>query len=288
MRFGVLGAAGQLGSELISLLSGEVVPLARSELDLSRSDQIPAVVAALGLDVLVNCAAYNFVDRAETEPEAAFAVNAWGVRILARACHQARVRLVHFSTDYVFGLDRDRTMPYTETDLPGPLNVYGLSKLAGEYLARAECPGALIIRTCGLYGSRGRGGKGGNFATTMLRLAREGAPIQVVDDQRCTPSYTLHVARATAVLIEAGVEGIYHVTNSGCCTWYEFARHLFELRGLKPNLTPIRSKGLERIANRPSYSVLSSQKLASLGLISMPNWRDALATYFLDSECTPV
>jgi dTDP-4-dehydrorhamnose reductase len=287
MRFGILGAAGQLGSELVPLLPGEVVPLARSELDLTRHDHIPSVVSAFGLDVLINCAAYNLVDRAETEPDVAFATNAWGVRELARACHRARVRLVHFSTDYVFGLDRNRSVPYAEAELPGPLNVYGLSKLAGEYLARMECPNVLIIRTCGLYGPRGRGGKGGNFVKTMLRLAQEGRPIQVVEDQFCTPSYAPDVARASEVLIRTGADGIYHVTNSGCCSWYEFARQLFELRGLKPNLTPVSSRVFESIANRPNYSVLSGQKLASLSLISMLDWRDALATYLLDSEHPP-
>src|SRR5439155_20410681 len=134
------------------------------------------------------CAAYNFVDKAETEPEAAFAVNAWGVRELAKACTAAGTKLVHFSTDYVFGLDAGRAEPLTENDPPGPVSVYGLSKLAGEYVVRAALPNHLVIRTCGLYGVWGSGGKGTNFVETMLRLAAEGKRLPVVNDQRCTPS----------------------------------------------------------------------------------------------------
>jgi len=284
MRFGVLGAAGQLGSEICLLLPGEVVPLSRAEIDLTQHEPIPKAVAALGLDILINCAAYNFVDRAETEQDTAFAVNAWGVKALARACHREGVRLVHFSTDYVFGLDAARSTPYTESDLPGPLNVYGLSKLAGEYLARAECPNVLIIRTCGLYGSRGRGGKGANFVKTMLRKAREGTPIRVVNDQRCTPSLAVDVAKATAGLIGCEAEGTYHVTNGGNCTWHELARELFCICGLKPNLTSTVSGSNSGIAQRPGFSVLSSQKFASLGLITLRDWREALASYLSDDE----
>src|SRR5262249_7467563 len=158
----------------------------RADLDLTRFADIPTAIAAVRPDVFVNCAAYNLVDKAEAEPEEAFAANAWGVRELARACTVAKIKLVHFSTDYVFGLDATRTIPLTEDDPPGPVSVYGLSKLAGEYLARAASPDALVIRTCGLYGLRGSGGKGGNFVETMLRVAEQGKPLRVVNDQRCT------------------------------------------------------------------------------------------------------
>lgn len=284
MRFGVLGAAGQLGSDLCPRLPGEVVPLSRTEIDLARHEAMPDAVAGLGLDVLVNCAAYNFVDRAEMEPEAAFAVNAWGVRTLARACQRAGVRLVHLSSDYVFGLDASRTTPLSEDDPPGPVNVYGLSKLAGEYLARAECPAALVIRTSGLYGTRGSGGKGGNFVETMLRLARAGKPIRVVNDQRLTPSYTVDVAAVTASLIAARAVGTYHVTNAGDCTWYEFAREIFERSKLKPNLTSISSMDLGAAAKRPAYSVLGCVKLGSHALQPLRTWADALGAYLLERE----
>src|SRR5262249_42867794 len=156
-------------------------------------------------------------DRAESEPAAAFAVNAWGVRELAVVCRDRSATLVHFSSDYVFGLDESRRTPYAETDAPGPVSVYGLSKLAGEYLLRGLCPRHLIVRTCGLYGVWGSGGKGGNFVETMLRLAGEGKPLRVVADQFCTPSYTVDVAAAVVALLAAGRTGLYQVTNAEFC-----------------------------------------------------------------------
>src|SRR3954471_24762379 len=151
MRFAVLGAAGQLGRDLCPRLPGDVVPLDRSRADLASPDQLRATLTELRPAVVVNCAAYNFVDKAETEPDAAFAVNAWSVRALARICRDLDCTLVHFSTDYVFGLDTNRRTPFETTDAPGPVSVYGMSKLAGEYAVQAECPKHFVIRTCGLY-----------------------------------------------------------------------------------------------------------------------------------------
>jgi dTDP-4-dehydrorhamnose reductase len=282
MRFAVLGAAGQLGCELCARLPGEVIAVGRTHIDLARPDAIHATVAALGVDAFINCAAYNLVDRAESDPEAAFAVNAWGVRALARACRAANVKLVHFSTDYVFGIDSSRTEPYGENDPPGPLGVYGLSKLSGEYLCRAECPDALVIRTCGLYGTAGSGGKGGNFVETMLRLAGEGKPIRVVNDQHCTPSYTVDVAEATTALVGVGATGLFHVTNAGSCTWYELAAETFRQSGLKPSLTPISSSEYESAARRPSFSVLSTAKAAAAGIAVLRGWKSALDSYLLE------
>ena len=190
-RYAVLGAHGQLGRDLCPRLSGEVHALTREQADLTKPAELRTFLTALRPDVVVNCAAYNFVDRAETEPAAAFAVNAWGVRDLATICHTLHCTLVQFSTDYVFGLDDTRHTPWRETDAPGPVSVYGLSKLAGEYLARSLCPQHFVIRTCGLYGVWGSGGKGGNFVEAMLRLAGQGKPLPVVADQTCTPAVTL-------------------------------------------------------------------------------------------------
>src|SRR5262249_45799793 len=158
--------AGQLGRDLCPRLAGEVIPLDRSQADLTNPGLLRATLRGLRPDVVVNCAAYNFVDKAESEPDAAFAVNAWGVHSLARECQEIDCTLVHFSTDYVFGLDAARATPYQVADAPGPLSAYGMSKLAGEYVVRAECPKHFVIRTCGLYGVWGSGGKGGNFVET--------------------------------------------------------------------------------------------------------------------------
>jgi dTDP-4-dehydrorhamnose reductase len=279
MRIAVLGANGQLGRDLCPRLAGQVVPLTRAEIDLDRPDTIQTHLMALRPDVVVNCAAYNLVDRAETEPEAAFRSNTWGVRELAKVCRDLDCRLVHLSTDYVFGLDADRRLPLTEDDAPGPVSVYGLSKLAGEYLVRSTCPRHLVVRTCGLYGVWGSGGKGGNFVETVLRVAGQGKPLRVVNDQRCTPTYTADLAEAVATLIERGVVGLYHVTSSGDCTWYELASKIFQLSGLIANLTPITSAEFGAAAHRPVYSVLANAKLELAGVAPLRSWKDALSAY---------
>lgn len=279
MRTLVLGSAGQLGRDLCPLLPGEAVPLTRDTADLSRPESLREALKTHRPDVVINCAAYNFVDRAETEPEAAFAVNAWGVRSLATACREQNCLLVHFSTDYVFGLDENRRTPYCEADAPGPVSVYGLSKLAGEYLVRSHCPRSLVVRTCGLYGRWGTGGKGGNFVETMLRVAGQGKPLRVVADQTCTPSWTADVAAATVALLAKEATGLVHVVNDGACSWHEFATAIFELSGVRADLTPTTSVEYGAPARRPGYSVLDGQGLDERGLPRLRSWREALREY---------
>ncbi len=283
MRIAVLGAAGQLGRDLCSRLPDEVVPLTRSTIDLTKPETVATTVASLQVDALINCAAYNFVDLAESEPEAAFATNAWGVRALATACQANAVKLIHFSTDYVFGLN-PASKPLTESDPPGPVSIYGLSKLAGEYLVLSQCPTALVIRTCGLYGVWGSGGKGGNFVETMLRLAGQGKPLSVVDDQYCTPSYTVDVADATAALLQSGASGLFHVTNTNSCSWYEFAAEIFRQAKVSPELTRTTSEAFKRPARRPSHSVLSTAKFAATTHASLRPWPEALAAYLVERQ----
>jgi len=279
MRTVVLGAPGQLGRDLCPRLAGEVVPLARADADLTDAARLRDKLNALRPDCVVNCAAYNFVDKAEAEPDAAFAVNAWAVRNLATACRDLGCTLVHFSTDYVFGLDASRRTPLAETDPPGPVSAYGLSKLAGEYLVRATCPKHFVIRTCGLYGVWGSGGKGGNFVETMLRLAGQGKPLRVVDDQRCTPSFTADVADAAVALIRTGKYGLYHLTNAGDCSWFEFAREIFRIAGVTADLAPITSDQFGAPARRPAYSVLANDKAASVGNAPPRPWKEAIRAY---------
>lgn len=287
MRIAVLGSQGQLGRDLCPRLEGEVIPLTRAEIDLGRVETIGPAIEAIRPAVLINCAAYNYVDKAEEEPEAAFAINAWGVRSLAQACRNANCRLVHFSTDYVFGLDTARTAPLSEEDLPGPVSVYGLSKLAGEYVVRSASPESLVIRTCGLYGVWGSGGKGGNFVETMLRVAGQGKPLKVVHDQHCTPSYTADVAEATVALIRHGASGLFHVTNGSSCTWYEFAAEIFRQAGLRPELTPITSEQFGAKAQRPKYSVLSNAKFSTSGMPALRRWPEALGAYMAERQRKP-
>jgi dTDP-4-dehydrorhamnose reductase len=279
VRCVVLGAGGQLGRDLCPLLAGEVVPLTRAEADLTQPETLRESLTRLRPDVVVNCAAYNLVDRAESEPEAAYAVNTWGVRDLASLCGRLGCMLVQFSTDYVFGLDASRSTPWTEQDTPGPISVYGISKLAGEFHVRSLSPQHLIIRTCGLYGLWGSGGKGGNFVETMLRLEEEGKALRVVADQVCTPSFTQDVAAATVALLESGRPGTYHVTNADACSWHTFACVIFELAGRPTEVAPISSREYGAAARRPAYSVLAATGLAQLGLPALRPWREALAAY---------
>jgi dTDP-4-dehydrorhamnose reductase len=282
MRYAVLGAAGQLGRDLCPRLQGDVVALGRDRADLTRPETLRAAFEEVRPEVVINCAAYNFVDRAETEPAAAFAVNAWGVRDLATLCREHDCMLVHFSTDHVFGLDEQRRSPWNETDAPGPVSVYGLSKLAGEYLVRAICPRHLVIRTCGLYGLWGSGGKGGNFVETMLRLGAQGKPVRVVADQTCTPTYTPDLADATVALLGSGQSGLYHLTSSGACSWFEFAKAIFDLTGTRVEAVPITSGEYNAAARRPAYSVLAPEGIRGLGLQLLRPWRDAVAVYLAE------
>ena len=284
MKIAVRGSQGQLGRDLVPRLTGDVTPLTRADLDLDRPETVAPYFAVNRPDVFVNCAAYNFVDKAEVEPEAAFRANAWGVRELARACRDAGTKLVHVSTDYIFGLDADRRTPYRETDPPGPVSVYGLSKLAGEYLVRSICPRHLVVRTCGLYGVWGSGGKGGNFVETMLRVAGQGKPLRVVNDQRCTPTYSFDLAETLAALIARDVMGLFHVTSGGDCSWYEFAAEIFRRAGVRADLTPITSAEFGAAARRPGYSVLSNEGVVAVGVLPPRPWQDALGAYLVERK----
>jgi dTDP-4-dehydrorhamnose reductase len=288
VKYAVLGSAGQLGRDLCALLPGEVVPLTRSDADLTCPEALHRRLREIQPGAVVNCAAYNFVDRAEAEPDAAFAVNAAGVRALAGVCRDLGAFLVHFSTDYVFGADESRRAPYTEDDEPGPVSVYGRSKLEGEKAVRASGAEHLIVRTCGLYGVWGSGGKGGNFVETMLRLAREGKPLRVVDDQICTPSYCPDVARAVVALLGTEARGTFHATNGGSCSWYEFARAIFKLAGMQVDVAPITSAEYGAAARRPAYSVLDCSAYHRLGLPLLRPWRDALAAYLAERREKPL
>ena len=278
MRIAVLGAAGQLGSELCLRLGAEAIPLTRAELDICQEDQVPAVLGKLQPDAIVNCAAYNAVDLAESEPEAAFRGNALGPRNLARFAQTAGTALVHVSTDYVFGLDAQRERPYRESDLPGPVGAYGISKLAGEEFVRAECRRHFVLRTCGLYGRHARSGKR-NFVETMLRLGVEREELRIVSDQRCTPTATFDLAQAIIDLLKTDRYGTYHVTNAGDCSWAEFATEIFRMANLKTRVVPISSAEYGAKARRPGYSVLDSSLVAQALNRPLRSWQSALADY---------
>lgn len=279
MKTVVIGSAGQLGRDLVSLLPGEIVALTRADADLTDAAALRKCLEHHRPQRVFNCAAYNLVDRAEAEPQAAFAVNAWGPKALAEICRDLDATLIHFSTDYVFGFDATRQSPWTEADAPGPVSAYGLSKLTGEYSVRMICPKHFVIRTCGLYGLWGQGGKGKNFVETMLRMAAQGKPLRVVNDQQCCPSFTTDVASAAIALADTGKFGLYHLTNAGACTWHDFAAEVFRQAGVTADLTPITSAQFGAVARRPAYSVLDNAKAVTAGVTPMREWQAALADY---------
>jgi dTDP-4-dehydrorhamnose reductase len=280
VRCALIGAAGQLGFDLARTfdLPGELVRLTRADLDLLDPTATARVLRSLRPTLVVNTAAYNQVDRAEDDPAAAFALNAEAVGALADVCDSLGATLVHFSTDYVF--DGRRATPYGEDDAPGPLSRYAESKLAGERLALAGRRRALVFRVCGLFGVARSAGKGGtNFVETMLRLAREGRAIRVVRDQVLTPSYTLDLAPKVWRVVARGGHGLYHLTNAGATSWYDFAREVFRLSGLSPDLTGVTAAEYGARAQRPAYSVLAHGRLAALGEDDLRPWQEALAAY---------
>jgi dTDP-4-dehydrorhamnose reductase len=278
MKIVLIGADGQLGSELRQAFSDhELVALARADLDLTDTSRVAETLRAHRPDLVLNTAAYHRVDECEDFPERSFAVNALAVRELSMISGEIGAALVHFSTDYVF--DGRQRRPYREVDPPGPLSVYAASKLAGEYFVRGLVERHYVVRTCGLYGLAGARRKNGNFVETMLRLAREGREIRVVGDQVVTPTSAKELARKVRQLAETGRYGLYHITNGGECSWYEFAAAIFELSGLRPSLTETTSAAYGARARRPPYSVLDRHHLRQIGLDDMRSWRDALASY---------
>ena len=272
MRVLITGANGMLGRDLQAALAGhEVTALARADLDVTDAAAVAAAVR--GHDAVVNCAAYTKVDDAEAHEDLAYAVNATGTANLAAACAETGARLVTISTDYVF--DGNATTPYAE-DLPrDPINAYGRTKAAGEELALAAHPdGTYVVRTAWLYGEHGP-----NFAQTMLNLAKTKDAWSVVDDQLGQPTWTADLAAQIVALLESDAPaGIYHGTNSGQATWFEFARAVLEESGLDPErITPTDSASFVRPAPRPSYSVLGHDAWATAGIPEMRPWRAALA-----------
>jgi len=276
----VIGATGQLGSDLVRTFDqpGELVALSTRDVDILDPARTRSILEALQPTCVINTAAYNLVDRAEDDGRRAFALNAVAVGTLAAVCQAAGARLVHFSTDYVF--DGAKRTPYLETDSPQPVSVYGESKLAGERLALERCERSVIFRVCGLFGLAGSLGKGkGNFVETMLRLAREGRPLRVVSDQVLCPSYTLDLARKVWKVLPKVAHPIYHLTNAGQVSWYEFARRALELAGLTADLTPVTAAEYGARARRPAYSVLAHAHLAALGEDDLRPWDAALPAY---------
>lgn len=273
----ITGAEGQLGREFARQLGASAHALSRADLDITDAAAVDYVIRKSRPRAVINCAAYTAVDRAETDKASALAVNVTAVENLAAACAAADSVLVQISTDYVFGGDPGRTVPYAEDDAPAPQSVYALTKLQGEAAAAAS-PKHLIVRTCGLYGKL-TAGHGGNFVETMLRVGPQRGRVRVVNDQRGTPSYVADVAQATLWLLEQHAMGLFHVVNHGSATWCEFAREVFRLADPSVEVEPITTAEFGAAAKRPGYSVLSTEKYERLGGPVLRPWQEALAVY---------
>jgi dTDP-4-dehydrorhamnose reductase len=283
----IIGANGQLGTDLRRVFADKCTGVDWPEFDVQRQNQVRDFLREQRPEVVINCAALTNVDQCEDESGPAFAVNAIGAMNVARAAEEIGGTVVYISTDYVFGGDTSRKAPYTEDDPPAPLNVYGTSKLAGEFLTRAYNTRTRIVRTCGLYGHAGARGKGGNFVETMLRLAKGAQPVRVVDDQRLSPASTAECATKVKALVECGARGLYHVASSDSCTWFEFAQAIFEYQGLTVSLSPISSAEYPVRARRPAFSALTSQRLAQANVPPCRPWREMLREYLQARQLSP-
>lgn len=290
MKVAVTGANGQLGTDLCRALHNfDVVPLTHADVEIADMASVKKVLFKHKPAVIINTAGYVRVDDCEDEKDKAFSVNALGARNVAVVAQELGARLMHLSTDYVFGGPQPSTInhetinhpprPYTEFDVPAPLNTYGKSMLAGEDFVRHLCSRYFIVRTSGLYGIAGSSGKRGNFVETVLKLAREQDEVRVVNDQVLSPTYTRDLAQKMVQLIPTEYYGIFHITNGGYCSWYEFAREILRLVGTKTPVVPIASDQYPQKARRPGYSVLDNYHLRLLGMDDMRPWQEALKDY---------
>ncbi len=280
MNILITGAKGQLGSE-IRAIAGKTgwnfIFTDIDELDITRKQDIQYFFNEHQIDCCINCAAYTGVDQAESEPEKARLINETSVWHLAAACNSHRARLIHISTDFVF--DGKSNLPYRESDPVKPLSVYGKTKLNGE-IAAASCDQALIIRTSWLYSANGN-----NFVRTMLRLGEEREEIKVVFDQTGTPTYAADLAEAILRILDESMpesenadkwKGVYHYSNEGVASWYDFAFEIFRMTGMKVKLIPVRSNEYPTPAARPAYSVLDKEKIKQTFSLKIPHWKTSL------------
>lgn len=279
MKILLIGRTGQLGGDLLRNNPGhEIVAPSRDELDLGRPGEAARMVERVRPQVVINCAAFHNVPKCEEEPAQAFLINCVAVRDLAAACAAQDARFVTFSTDYVFG--GPRSSPWAEDDRPSPLQMYGISRLAGENAALATAPAhALVVRTCGLYGRSGARSKGGNFVDGRVADARAGRRIEMASEQVLVPSSTDDLSHAVFALIgQAAEPGIYHLVNEGQCSWYEFTCEIVRLVGGGTQVVPVDRGGRTGNLRRPLYSVLGNTRARRLGIV-LPPWQDALARY---------
>jgi len=278
MKIALIGANGQLGNDLIRTAPSnvELFALTRKELDITSKQNVETVLENLKPDIVINTSAYVKVDKAEEEIDEAFKVNTIGVKYLIEICQKLKITLLHISTDYVFDGKKGKIKePYYENDQPNPLNVYGISKLAGEIIIKNYLKKFYIIRVASLFGKAGASGKGGNFVYTILEKAKKGEPLKVIDDIIMSPTYTYDAAKEIwHIILKEKPYGIYHVTNKGFCSWYEFAVKILEIAKIKADIKPVKHTEFKTKAKRPLWSPLESKKG-----IELPPWEDALKRF---------
>jgi dTDP-4-dehydrorhamnose reductase len=276
MRVLVTGANGQLGYDVIERLKKlniEHIGVNRENFDLTNEEQTKSFILNYGPDVVIHCAAYTAVDKAEDERDLCHAVNVLGTRYIAQACKELDAKMVYISTDYVF--DGEKEEPYEVTDTPNPVNYYGLTKYLGEQEVQKNLDKFFIVRTSWVFGKNGN-----NFVKTMLKLGQERKEIKVVCDQVGSPTYTYDLAKLLCDMIQTDKYGVYHATNEGYCSWYEFACEIFKIAGMDDvKVIPIKSEEYPTKAVRPKYSRLLKDKLELKGFSRLPNWKDALERY---------
>ena len=276
MKILITGSKGQLGIELIDIAPQEH-KIFGYDLDMDITDRfaIESKFSKVKPDLVIHCAAFTDVDKCEDRRKKVFLVNSTGTENLAKVARKYDCEFVYISTDYVFNGKKD--MPYVEEDIPDPVSIYGKSKLAGEEAVTNILERFYILRTTGIYSRYGK-----NFVETIIRASENCREIEVVDDQVCTPTYSLDVAECIYKLIETGMYGIYHATNDGQCSWYQFTKEIFKILGKRVTVVPVKSGRLEGRASRPSYSVLANLKLEENKIYFMRHWKEALKG-FLES-----
>jgi len=280
MKILILGHRGMLGHDLVRRFSPDhdVTGKDVDDFDITSQADCRDLISSVEPDCVINAAAYTDVDGCETDRETCFAVNAEGVKNVAICCRGRGIRIVHFSTDYVF--DGTKRSPYREDDVTNPINVYGESKLQGERYLREFAEHFLLIRTAWLYGKHGT-----NFVRTILGKARNGGTLEVVTDQVGSPTWTRDLAGAVRVLLEGGHEGIFHLTNRGKCSWFDYTLKILQYADIKDvEVRPITSDKLARKALRPAYSVLSSRRFSDLTYRTMRYWQIALNDFISENK----
>lgn len=288
MKVAVIGANGQLGTDLVKVFAGrhEVIELTHADIEIGDIDSVQTVLTRIAPQLVLSTAAAHNVAKCESDPDGTFRTNTIGALNLARVSADLDCTLLQYSTDYVF--DGTKRQPYTETDAVCPQSVYAVSKYAGEQLVRSYCERYFVVRVSAIYGASPCRAKGSSFVSTMVRLAREKPEVRVVADEVVTPTWTKAIAQNTLALIETEAYDVYHMTCEGQASWYDVARLIFETLQLETPLYKAKAEDFPSVAKRPSYSVLDNGNLKKLGINQMPDWREALVSFLQATYSSPV